>query len=156
MKGTDLLHIFDYDAWATTTLLDAAAQLDASELNKDLGTSFQSLHGTLVHIYGAQLAWLRRWTGSTPSSLVTVKEVPTFEDLRQRWQILFKDLREYIGGLTQEQLYADFSYRDLTGKKSGRTHSSSKSNIWHFIPCTIVVRLRRSCDSSGKCRHTRT
>jgi uncharacterized damage-inducible protein DinB len=117
MKGTDLLHIFDYDAWATTTLLDAAAQLDASELNKDLGTSFQSLHGTLVHIYGAQLAWLRRWTGSTPSSLVTVKEVPTFEDLRQRWQILFKDLREYIGGLTQEQLYADFSYRDLTGKE---------------------------------------
>jgi uncharacterized damage-inducible protein DinB len=116
MKGTDLLHVFDYDEWATTTLLDAVAQLGTDEIHKDLGTSFQSLHGTLVHLYGAQLIWLSRWKGS-PTGLTKTEEISTLADLRTRWRELYQDMRDYLRSLTHEQLQANFTYKDLTGKE---------------------------------------
>lgn len=116
MKGTDLLHIFEYDEWATTTLLDAVGQLKPEETHKDLGTSFQSLHGTLVHLYGAQLLWLSRWKGS-PAGLTKPEEVPTVADLRNRWLELYRQMRDYIRPLTDGQLSANFTYKDLVGKE---------------------------------------
>jgi uncharacterized damage-inducible protein DinB len=116
MKGTDLLHVFDYDEWATTTLLDAVAQLGPAEINKDLGTSFQSLHGTLVHLYGAQALWLSRWKGS-PIGMATPEKVPNLADLRRRWLELYSQMRDYIRTLTDEQLRENFTYKDLTGKE---------------------------------------
>ena len=116
MKGTDLLHVFDYDEWATTMLLDAVAQLTPDDIHRDLRASFQSLHGTLVHLYGAQVIWLSRWRGKS-TSLTKPEEVPTLADLRNRWRELYIQLREYIGPLTDEQLRANFTYQDLTGKE---------------------------------------
>jgi uncharacterized damage-inducible protein DinB len=116
MKGTDLLHVFDYDEWATTTLLDAVAQLRTDEIHKDLGTSFQSLHGTLVHLYGAQLVWLSRWKGSS-TGLTKPEEIPTLADLRTRWHELYQEIRDYLPSLTHEQLQSNFTYQDLTGKE---------------------------------------
>jgi len=116
MKGTDLLHVFDYDEWATMTLLDAVGQLDGDDIHKDLGTSFQSLHGTLVHLYGAQVVWLSRWKGS-PAGLTKPDEIPSLADLQQRWRELYKQIRDYLRPLTNEQLQANFTYADLTGKQ---------------------------------------
>jgi len=116
MKGTDLLHVFEYDEWATTTLLDAVEQLKPDEIHKDLGTSFQSLHGTLVHLYGAQFLWLSRWKGS-PTGLTKPEEVPTIADLRNRWRELYNQMYDYIRSLTDLQLRANFTYPDLTGKE---------------------------------------
>jgi len=116
MKGTDLLHVFEYDRWATDTLLDAVAELERSDVHKDLGTSFRSLHGTLVHIYGAQVVWLSRWKGS-PTGLIDPEQIPTTADLRTRWHELSNELRDFIRPLTDEQLHRNFSYTDLTGKE---------------------------------------
>jgi uncharacterized damage-inducible protein DinB len=106
MTGSDLIHMFEYDEWATNKLLDAAAQLDPAAFGKDLGTSFQSVHGTLVHIYGAQLVWLTRWKGSSPGGLIPAEEVRTLAELRKRWAELYRELRDYIRPLTTEQLHA--------------------------------------------------
>ena len=116
MKGTDLLHVFEYDQWATGILLDAAGRLETSEVHKDLGTSFHSVHGTLAHIYGAQVVWLSRWKGS-PTGLIDPEKIPTIADLRERWHALGNELRDFILPLTDEQLHANFTYKDLTGKQ---------------------------------------
>ena len=116
MKGTDLIHIFEYDEWATSKLLDAAAQLEPNDVHKDLGTSFQSVHGTLFHIYRGQIVWLSRWKGS-PAGLVKPEEIPGIADVRNRWYELYKQLRDYIRPLTNEQLQANFTYRDPGGNE---------------------------------------
>src|SRR5262245_53713054 len=116
MKGTDLLHVFDYDEWATMTLLDAVASLGVDDIHKDLGTSFQSLHGTLVHLYGAQAVWLSRWKGS-PTGLTKSEEIPTIGVLRERWHELYCGRRAYVRLLTGEELRANFTYPELTGKQ---------------------------------------
>ncbi len=115
MNGSDLIHMVEYDEWATNQLLDAAAKLDPAGFRKDLGTSFQSVHGTLVHVYGAQVVWLTRWKGSSPGGLIPPGEVPTLAELRKRWAELYIELRDYIRPLTNEQLHAPLPYKDLSG-----------------------------------------
>jgi uncharacterized damage-inducible protein DinB len=117
MTGSDLLNLFEYDEWATTKLIDAAAQLDASAFDKDLGTSFRSVHGTLVHIYGAQRVWLTRWKGAVPSGLISPEEIPTIPDLKNRWQELRAELRTYLQTLTGEQLANPHEYRNVKGDR---------------------------------------
>ena len=117
MTGTDLIHMVDYDEWATYQLLDAAAQLDAVAFGKDLGTSFRSVHGTLVHIFGAQWIWLSRWKGSSPTSLISPVEIPVAADLKKRWQELYPEFRGYILPLTNEQLHSPLGYEDTKGNR---------------------------------------
>ena len=113
--GKELTRLYHYDEWATNKLIDAAEKLDSARLKKDLGTSFGSLHGTLVHILAAQTVWLLRWKGSQPSSLVTIEEVPDLDELKSRWQKLRGDFREFLNSIGDEQLQKPFAYRDLKG-----------------------------------------
>jgi len=134
MKGSDLVHLFEYDEWATNQLLDAAAQLDTADFRKDLGTSFQSVHGTLAHIYAAHLIWLTRWKGSSPAALVGRDEVPTLAELRKRWAELYKELRDYIQPLTSDQLNAPLPYKDLSGNPWGQLlHQQIQHLMFHSM-----------------------
>lgn len=115
MIGKELSRLYHYDEWATNKLIDAAEKVDSARLQKDLGASFGSLQGTLVHIYGAQFIWLARWKGSTPAGLPTVEQIPNVAELKDRWQKLRGEFREFLKSKTQEQLEQPFAYKDLKG-----------------------------------------
>jgi uncharacterized damage-inducible protein DinB len=115
MIGKELSRLYLYDEWATNKLIDAAEKVDTAKLQKDLGTSFGSLHGTLVHIYGAQLIWHSRWKGSTPTSLPKVEEIPNLSELKSRWQKLRVEVREFLNSKSDEQLQQPSPYHDLKG-----------------------------------------
>jgi uncharacterized damage-inducible protein DinB len=117
MIGKEFSRLYVYDEWASNRLIDAAEKLEDAKLKKDLGTSFGSLHGTLVHIYGAQFIWLARWKGSTPSALPKADEIPNLGELRTRWQKLRVEFREFLNSRTEEQLEQVSSYKDLKGNQ---------------------------------------
>src|SRR5262249_8520136 len=117
MTGADLIPMFQYDEWATKQLLEAAAALDANAFQKDLGTSFRSVQGTLVHIFGAQQIWLSRWKGAKPTALISLEEIPNLDELKRRWQDLYVEMRATIEPLTNEQLHNPSSYQDLKGNR---------------------------------------
>ena len=117
MIGKEFSRLYLYDEWATNKLIDAAEKVDPAKLQKDLGTSFGSLHGTLVHIYGAQFVWLGRWKGATPSGLPKVDEISNLAELKTRWQKLRVEFREFLNSKSEEQLQQVFSYKDLKGKE---------------------------------------
>ena len=53
----------DFSAWASSKLLAAARKLSPEELTRDLKVSFQSMLGTLGHIFGADRVWFDRIQG---------------------------------------------------------------------------------------------
>ena len=112
----DLIHIFEYDEWATNELLDAVEKLDYAAFHKDLGTSFQSVHGTLLHILRGQIVWFTRWSGSS-MAIIKPEDAPTAAGLRQRWRELYRDLHAYLRSLTSDRLESNLTYRDPTGKE---------------------------------------
>jgi uncharacterized damage-inducible protein DinB len=122
MIGKELSRLYHYDEWATNKLLDAAEKVDEPGLHKDLGTSFVSLHGTLVHIYGAQFIWLARWKGAVPSALPKIEEIPAIPELNSRWSKLRVEFREFLNSKSEEQLQQPFSYTDLKGNQWSELH----------------------------------
>lgn len=107
---------FAYDRWANGRILGLVAGLDPEVLRKDLGSSFGSIHGTLVHIISAEWAWLQRWNGTSPKQMFDPADFPNVGALRERWAQVEKDLQVFLGALTQERLEAGVSYFNLQGQ----------------------------------------
>lgn len=55
--------LYDYNAWANEHVLAAASSLGEEELAKEIGASFGSVRGNLLHVLWAQGLWLERLTG---------------------------------------------------------------------------------------------
>ena len=52
MTKDDIQLLYEYDRWATNSVLQATSTLSVEEFTRDLGGSFRSVRDTLVHIVG--------------------------------------------------------------------------------------------------------
>lgn len=115
MSPSEALSLFDYDQWATTKQLEVIRTLSKEQYERDLGSSYGGIGGTLVHIYGAQQTWYTRWIGDTPTGIAGIADVPTFALLEDKWSTLRRGLQEFASSLTEEKLLAPLAYKDLKG-----------------------------------------
>ena len=111
----DLKTLYAFNAWARERMLDAVARLEEAAHRKDLGNSFGSVHGTVVHILGAEEIWLKRWHGESPTALVSPDGIASFAEVRRRWDTLEAELQRFLGSLTEEGGLRVFRYRDTRG-----------------------------------------
>jgi uncharacterized damage-inducible protein DinB len=114
MTKHDIAMLYAYNRWANGRTLDAVETLDPQAFVKNLGNSFASIHATLVHIAGAEWAWLQRWRGDSPSKLPT-GDFPTVVSLRERLRSLDREREAFLAGVSEERLQQAFDYKDLAG-----------------------------------------
>jgi len=115
MSLQEMHALFEYDVWATDRTLDTVSTLTETKYQEDLRSSHGGIHGTLLHIYAADMIWLQRWTGTSPSGFVTATQIPDLKSLSARWQAYRRDLEEFLRGLTEASLAAEVSYKDTRG-----------------------------------------
>ncbi len=118
MTKQDIVTLLDYDAWATGRILEAVGPLSEEQYSKNIASSFESVGGTLVHIYGACRLWLDRWQGQDDGGGLKTDKL-ALEALRSRWGDLRTELSAFLQSLPEDSLQAPFSYKDT----KGRTHS---------------------------------
>ena len=106
----------DYSCWASTLLLDAAAQLSPAELTQDFKTADRSVLDTLVHVYAADRLWLSRLSGSPHPGFVTEAD-RSLEALRQGWPVLIERWTAWSAGLTDESALSELAYSDMKGNR---------------------------------------
>jgi uncharacterized damage-inducible protein DinB len=105
----------DYTAWATMLLLDAAAKLTPEELTRDFATADRSVVGTLAHIFAADRVWLARvLTGASHQTFITDAD-RDLAVLQHSWPALLNTWKSWAAGLTDEQVLASLTYKDLKG-----------------------------------------
>jgi uncharacterized damage-inducible protein DinB len=109
--------LYRYSEWATTRIFQAASRLSPSELAAPSGASFSSVRETLVHIMAAQLIWLSRWQGTSPTSLLDAREFPDLASVRARWDQIEADTRRFVAGLTDADLARVVEYRNTRGER---------------------------------------
>ena len=104
-----------YNAWANERLYDAAFALPEEDYRRDLGAFFGSVHGTLNHIFVADVIWLARFRGQ-PNPPWTLDHVAHDDraELRARREALDRDIQGYAYALSDHDLKRDFEYRTLT------------------------------------------
>lgn len=109
---TDILELLEYQRWATTKTLDTSAKLSDEQLHRDLGSSFKSVFETLVHLYGADRAWLGRLQGQNPSR-PNLADYPNLEALREAWEVVLDGWKTTVAKLENPKL--EIQYKSYDG-----------------------------------------
>jgi uncharacterized damage-inducible protein DinB len=132
----------DYNRWMNRNLYDCAAELTAEELERDRGAFFGSISGTLEHLVVTDLLWLKRFrlhpTGA-PLAVLDAVEAPKtldetmfadFAEMRARRQELDDLIVAWIGGLGDDDLAGDLTYRRMNGDTHAKAYAPT---LLHFF-----------------------
>ena len=110
-----LRFLFEYNLWADRRTLDACAALPDEQLTRDLGSSFGSVRGTLVHLYGAGWFWNERFQGRLPSGLPPAFAYSDLAAVRAKLEEMDRYYIGYVASLTTHDLERAIHYKTLTG-----------------------------------------
>ena len=114
MAGLDHIRsLYEYNAWANEHVLDAASSLDEDELAKELGASYGSVRGNLLHVLWAKGVWLQRFTGGAAADVP--ETTAGFEAIRETYAASSDALIRYVAALTEEDLTEKLAYTDTRG-----------------------------------------
>jgi uncharacterized damage-inducible protein DinB len=123
MLKDDIQLLFEYDRWATNSVLQAVSVLSAEEFTRDLGGSFRSVRDTLVHIVASESGWLECWKEPSPSwtfitDLWTRQDAafspnlfPDLAAVKLKWAEIEREQVEFVNGVTNRDLERMFPVR---------------------------------------------
>jgi len=117
MTLADIQTLVEFNHWAKARLISVVEMLSEEQFAKDLGSSHRSIHGTLVHIVGAEHTWLSRWTGQPVFRLIDPKDYPTIPAVREKWDEVEQGMNEFVSKLTDERLSSVLIYKTMEGKQ---------------------------------------
>ena len=116
MEIASIQALYDYNRWANTRTLDAAAALSQDQFTRDMGNSFGSVRDTLAHILGAEWIWLERWKGASPRGLWKAEDFPNLDSLRSRCAIIETERAEFLRTQAARRLEEVISYINTRGQ----------------------------------------
>jgi uncharacterized damage-inducible protein DinB len=116
MTTDDIQLLYEYDRWANSRVMRAAAALNAEQFARDLGGSLRAVRDTLLHIVGSEWAWLTYWKETSPTSaflselwpradaLFASSVFPQFDAVRLKWAEVEREQIEFVNRVTAESL----------------------------------------------------
>jgi uncharacterized damage-inducible protein DinB len=125
----EILELYEYDRWANSRILQAAAALTPEEFTRDLASSFPSVRDTLAHILGAEWLWLQRWLGSSPAALPSDWDIATAAALSEKWREIEGEQQKFLSTLSGDSLATEVSYRNTAGK----AYTSTMRQMLHHV-----------------------
>ena len=117
MNIDEIRTLYDYNTWANLRVIAIARLLNRHEFTQDLGTSYRSVQGTLVHILHGEWLWLQRWQGESPKQIFASEDFADVTALEARWQIVEREQQNFIGRLTNERLKERLAYENFQGQR---------------------------------------
>jgi len=126
MKTSEILTLYQYNAWANARILNAAAQVTPQQFLAPASFSHGGLRGTLVHTLFAEWIWRQRWEGRSPTEWLLPEDFPTMGALQSHWQTEEKALMHFVENVSEEALN-DSVYYSRTGGEA------RENTLWHLM-----------------------
>lgn len=117
MTVTELLRrLHRHRAWVNRNLLDAATALTGEQLRAAFPIGQGSVWKSLLHMYGAELAWFEALRGSEdyvvpgdapgrlPGNQLGGGGIADLPDLRQKWEALERRYTDYLAELSPDAM----------------------------------------------------
>lgn len=105
-----------YKHWQTRRLLDAVRALPADVYESTRGSSHGGIKGTLEHIYGSDLVWIRR-IGGVPTTRADIVFPETLPALETSWLQLLADWQQWAASMPDQKWDAKLDYRLFNGSE---------------------------------------
>jgi uncharacterized damage-inducible protein DinB len=109
--------LYDYHRWANRRLFDIAVALGEETCRREVGAHFSvpTLTRMFAHVYGADLIWLKRWKGSSPTESPFF-DIPSMAEVRARWDALEAEQKAFVDGLSEADLGRPIDYKTSRGE----------------------------------------
>jgi uncharacterized damage-inducible protein DinB len=130
MTAQEIRTLHAFNSWASNRIFDAVAGLPDADVMKDLKASHASIHGTLLHMVGAEKIWLSRWAGKPDARLIVSGDAPTLAAVRRVWEETGFAMAKFLGTMTDAKLKDTFTMTTATG--AAFTHSYGQA-IQHVV-----------------------
>ncbi len=117
MTVQDFQILFQFNSWANTRTQQAVESLPEEKLYVDLKNSFGSIHGTLVHLVGAEDIWLQRLNGADLGKFMKKDEYPTYASVKTKWIEVESGWQKYISSVKEEELAHTLVFHNLKGEQ---------------------------------------
>jgi uncharacterized damage-inducible protein DinB len=105
-----------YTLWADRICLKAVEEVAPEDLERDTGTSFGSLLGTLAHMLGAQRIWLARFEGKATDRVPGLADFPDRDALGAGWAETSAELGFFLAALTAGQVQSEITWTNSRGE----------------------------------------
>ena len=115
MNKHAILTLFQYNAWSTAKILDAASHVTRDQFLALAPFPHGSLRGTLVHSLFAEWTWRNRWEGTPSTFKWQSAAFPTFEALRAHWAEEESRLMQFVARVAEERLLKRINYISTEG-----------------------------------------
>lgn len=119
----DTLHHVRFNRWATALTIDSVRSLTAEELDRPIGGSYETLRGTLAHIYMGDQIWWDRLQQRPTGGLSDYQPAADRAPWEQEWLTL---LDRYIDWAQAADWNQVISYRVISGDQH-------QSPIWQIL-----------------------
>lgn len=116
MTTNDFQTLFEFNFWANARTLQAVDSLPEELLYVDLKNSFGSIHGTLVHLCGAEDIWLQRFNGADPGVFMKKDHFPTYASVKTKWEAVANGWKKYLTELNDDMLNKQLVFHNLKGE----------------------------------------
>lgn len=117
--------LFRYNYWAWARVWACVAELTDEQFTREHNMPWESVRGQVVHVMGGEYVWIERMRGGTPENLFYVKDYPTRESIRKRWDEIEATAFAFLDALTEDELVGDFTYSNTKGE----TFTNNRRNI---------------------------
>ena len=116
MNLHDIRSLYEFNYWAKGRILESAAALTPEQYAQDLNSSHGGIHGTLVHLVGAEEIWVRRWKGDSPATFMKPVDFPTLQSISDRWDMVEHEIMGFCHMLKSDADVArPVTYKDIKG-----------------------------------------
>jgi uncharacterized damage-inducible protein DinB len=133
--------MFEHCRWADERLLRSVAELTPEEYGAPLlhhvpdarlvADERQTIGGVLAHEVGAQVIWLARARGESPGSILSVREMPTFEAMREVWQTHVDNAASFAASLTDEDVSRVVTFRRMQGNATSHAMGHMLAHLFN-------------------------
>jgi uncharacterized damage-inducible protein DinB len=117
------LHI-EFMKWADDTTFAALLQVPADRLSHDMGSSFQSMLGTLNHAYLAEQVWIKRVQGNPFSRIADFEAPADLNALGQAWPGLHRTWMDWSRSVV------DWQQLSVQGGPQGKEYQMP---LWQIV-----------------------
>ena len=115
MTIPDFKTLFEFNYWANARTLQAVDSLPEEKLYVDLKNSFGGIHGTLLHLCGAEDIWLQRMNGANPGVFMKKDVYPTYDSVKTKWKEVEGGWNVYLSNVTEEELARTLVFKTIKG-----------------------------------------
>jgi uncharacterized damage-inducible protein DinB len=125
MQLAEMRVLFDYDAWATSKILDQAEQLEPEQYSEPAGPGAQSIGQILTHMLIARHLWRMRLETGKSDLRIRPDDFPTLASYRTGWDDERQSFDAFLAALDDAALGQPVRF-----ERRGEIHAYT---LWHIL-----------------------